>query len=212
MEKENKEIQREIKKIGNKQQNKTIMIILVLIGVFILAFVVWIVISNTQSHFEYKGVSFEITKEIAPYRTNLPEFKSSVTGWAIMTDNNYYFYLRNDPRKLDNISFNGEIILRKDVVINSTGDFMCGGKGILGITNLVRLYNGIGANVIKDQNATCDEQGRYMLLQIEAGNETRIDQNGPSCYLMQINNCEILEATERFMVETFSKVNEITKK
>ena len=74
---------------------------------------------------------------------------------------------------------------------------------------MVNLYDLLGTKVIRDETAGCDAAGRYIFLQIEAGNETRVEQSWGSCYRIIINECEILEGTERFMLETFIEVNEL---
>ena len=66
----------------------------------------------------------------------------------------------------------------------------------------------VGTKVIRDENATCDSEGRYMYINLKSGDKTKIEQSGNACYDILINNCEILEGTERFMVETFAKLNE----
>ena len=69
----------------------------------------------------------------------------------------------------------------------------------------------LGIKVIKDPNATCDSEGKYMFLNIQPGETTKIKQTGPSCYVMEVKDCEILKATERMMVETFVRYEEVSK-
>ena len=75
------------------------------------------------------------------------------------------------------------------------------------MANWVNLFKLSGITPIKDSNATCDSEGRYTFIRLIEGNETKIEQYGPSCYNININNCEILKATERFMVQTFEKIH-----
>ena len=42
-------------------------------------------------------------------------------------------------------------------------------------------------------------------------NETSIEKFGPRCYNVNINNCEILRATERLMLESFIEINKLLK-
>jgi hypothetical protein len=86
-------------------------------------------------------------------------------------------------------------------------DFKCEGKGIIAIQNLLNLYKFIGITVMSDENATCDPEAKYTFIQILEGSETKIEQTGQSCYNIYINNCEILEGTEKLMIETFANVN-----
>ena len=53
----------------------------------------------------------------------------------------------------------------------------------------------------------CSSDGEYMYINLKEGEETRIEQTGTACYNILINNCEILEGTEKFMVETFANIN-----
>ena len=119
----------------------------------------------------------------------------------------YNFFLRGDPRE-SNVEFNGSVLIKELVVLNSEEAFGCDGDGIISIANLRQLYEVLGAKVMKDENATCDPEGQYTYINLREGNETVIEQTGISCYDIVINNCEILAATEKLMVETFIQVNE----
>ena len=120
----------------------------------------------------------------------------------------YNIYLRNDPRKL-NVPVDNKINFKENMVINMTEDFNCNGDGIIALANLVKLSELMDIRVIKDPNASCDAEGRYMFVQIQEGDETSIEQFGPACYNLNINNCEILEVTEQLMLEIFFRFNEI---
>jgi hypothetical protein len=95
-----------------------------------------------------------------------------------------------------------------------TNSFNCDGDGVIGIANVLNLYKIIGTQVIKDENASCDDLlGRYMFLNIKEGNETKINDYGlkGACYNIEVKGCDILPATERFMLETLIKVNKVVK-
>ena len=164
----------------------------------------WFIIAQSVKTFEYKDLNFEIVQEgdIIFYRTSLPTmYQGQLTE--------YSFYLRNDARKL-NVPFNGNLDLKSDAVLNMESDFNCEGKGIIAIANLLKLYQFIGINIIADENATCDSEARYTFIQILGGPETKIEQTGQSCYDIYINDCGILEGTERLMIETLNKVRSVT--
>lgn len=186
------------------RENKLLRNILITIGLFVLIFIVFYMIINSNKHFEYNGVKFDKIKDekLFLYRTSVPVMHNGEKA-------SYNFYLRNDPRKLANIGFNGELILAKNAVFNMTEDFNCNGDGIIGVANLVKLYGLFGVNVIKDDNATCDSEGRYLFIRIQSGNKTNIEKTGTICYDLNVNNCEVLDVTERMMLETFIKFNEI---
>jgi hypothetical protein len=186
------------------EQNKTLLKILIGLGLLVIVFIVIMLGFQEIGKFTYENTKFEMTKEgsLLLYKTSLPVYYQK--GIA-----DYNFYLRKDPRKTGNsVEFDGELKLLKNFVINLS-DIKCNGDEIIGIANMIKLWSVIGANVMKDENATCDEQGRYIYLDIREGEETKIIEQGDACYKMTINNCEILEATERFMLETFVEVNKI---
>ena len=198
----------EEKKSATKEQindqNKILRNVVIWLGAILFVFLIGYFIVGSIRHFEYKGIEFDVVKEsdIVFYKTSIPVLYQDMVV-------PYNFYMRKDPRKLKGMVFDGEIVLLKDMVINVTEDFNCDGDGIIAIANLANLYGVLGTNVIKDENASCDPQGRYMFIQIQSGDETSIEQFGPACYNLNVNNCEILEVTEKFMLETFIKVNEI---
>lgn len=195
-----------------KEYNIFKIIIITMIG-FVLMFlaVIWLV--NYFNHITVGGVIFEIDKTTMVgktiYRTSIPvSYQDGITGKTVAADYNFYF--RTDPRILEKIPFEGGINLKKNMVINMTKDFNCNGYGMIAIANLLNLYRVVGTNVIKDENATCDDlEGKYMFLKIEEGEGTYILEHGfnGGCYRMKIKDCEILEGTEKFMLETLIEVN-----
>ncbi|OGI11598.1 hypothetical protein A3K64_01775 [Candidatus Micrarchaeota archaeon RBG_16_36_9] len=185
------------------KEKKTLRDILIVMGVFVVLFLAVYSMIYFTKHFTYYGITSEVVQQgaLTLHRIAIP-----VTYQGAQAE--YNFYLRTNPRVLANVPFNGEILVKKDMVIDMTEDFNCDGDGIIAVANLLKLYNIIGVNVIRDENASCDFTGKYMFLKITSGNETKIDQFGPICYRMTINNCEILKGTEKFMLETFVKLNE----
>ena len=190
-----------------KAQNKILRNILIGIGILLAGIFLFMTISNSLSRFEYRGVDFEIVRFcdagppcLVAYRTSIPV---TVNDTAVP----FNFYLRNDPRKLD-VNFTGKIFFSDNMVLNSEAPFVCDGKGAIAAANLIQLYDVLGTKVIKDENASCDLLGRYIFVQVKPGNKTSVRQFGPGCYNIDIKDCEILEGTEKFMIETFVKVNE----
>lgn len=202
--KEEKPSKKEIK----KENNILKIVIFVIIG-FVLTFLVIYGVMYYTSHFEVEGVKFDIVQvgQLTLYHTSLP-----VSYQGGLAD--YNFYLRTDPRVLQNLRFDDEITIKKDMVINMESDFNCNGNGVIAIANLLNLYKLIGTEVIKDENASCDEIfGRYMWINIREGDNTKVNEFGLNggCYNIDINNCEILEGTEKFMLETFIEINKKLK-
>ena len=161
------------KRIKKKEQIKSEERILknffIGVGVIIIASLLIFLFINQTKNFEYEGVKFKIVREgdLVLYQTSLPVIYQ---GKEIP----YNFYLRNDPRELKDIPFDGEINLAGNLVINSTESFNCDGDGIIAIANLLNLYRISGIEVIKDENATCDAEGRYAFIQLQAANDTSI--------------------------------------
>jgi len=210
--KENKEkLMEEVKKkVEKEKHNRIIISFFVVVGIIVVFFIAWNFLSTQSKTFEYRGVDFEITEEIAPYRTEILIDETDLTT-GIVTQIPYGFYIRKDPRKLGEIPFEGNLELKKNMIIKSSAEFNCDGNGIIGIANLARLYNAMGIEIVNNNDVGCPENGEYMWLHIQEGNETKIEKVGTACYNMYVHNCEILEATEKLMVETFVRVNEVVE-
>ena len=199
------------KKEEIEKQNKILRNVLITLGVLVVIIILAIFIIKSSTTFKYKGVKFDTVKEgdLIFYHTSFPivySDPSSISGETILAD--YNIYLRNDPRELEKkVPAKGPIISIEDTAINMTEDFNCNGDGIIAIANLINLYNALGKEIMKDENATCDSQGRYMILDIRSGNSTSIENFGPNCYYIHINDCEMLEGTERFILGMLVKIN-----
>ncbi|MBI2056722.1 hypothetical protein HYT91_00515, partial [Candidatus Pacearchaeota archaeon] len=187
-----------------ERERKQLRNVLLGLGIFVILIIAAVFFINSIKSFEYKETKFNIVREgdLILYNTKVALFNENGEHYQ-----NYNFFLRNDPRK-SKVDFNGELELKKLAVLNSEEEFNCDGDGIIAILNLRQLYEILGAKVIKDENAACDSEGKYMYINLKEGEKTKIEQTGSACYDILINNCEILEGTEKFMVETFAKVNE----
>lgn len=201
-----------------KRENKILRnVIIFMLGLVLIFFVVYAAIYFTN-HFEIDGVKFDVDKNTLPgitiYKTSLPGIINE-SGDFILGDYeygkkaNYNIWFRKDPRLLKKISFDGGIIqIKKFNVINLTNSFNCDGDGMIAIANLLKLYETIGGSIIKDENASCDKEGTYGWIQIQEGDKTMIERFGPACFNLDVDNCEILDVTEKFMLETLIKLKE----
>jgi hypothetical protein len=199
----------EEEKIVSKDQLKKekkifLIIILTMIG-FSLFFAISYLIGDSFNHIKVESVKFILDKTTMAGRTL---YKTSIPVMFNASKADYNFWLRENPTLTNKIPFNGTLLIMKNMVINQNSNFNCDGDGIIGVANLVRLYGVLDVSVIADKNATCDSKERYVYLNIKTGNETRIDQTGKTCYEMTVKDCEILPATERFMIETLIETNE----
>ena len=186
-----------------KNQEKILKNFLIIIGVIALFFIAFYFSSKLMTNFEYDGVKYEITREgdLIFYKTGLP---AKVNGEQII----YNFYIRNDPRRLGEVEFYGGIVFAENMVLNVSEETSCEGDEIIAIANLVKLHEFVGTTVIKDPNASCDDLGRYVYMDIREGDETKVEKTGQACYELTFKDCEILEVTERVMIEIFSEINQ----
>ncbi len=192
-----------------ESQNKILKNFFIGIGVIIITILLIFFFINQTKNFEYEGVEFNIVKFcdsrpcLITYNTELPIIYQ---GERIQ----YNFYLRNDPRELaKSVPFDGEVVFKNDMFINITFNRGCGGYEIIAIENFRILYELFGTNIIADENAECDSEGNSMFVLIQESNETSIEQFGPACYNINIKNCEILEGTERFLIDAFVEINKL---
>ena len=196
-----------VAKEKSSDENRILRNIFIAIGIIVVVIVASYFILNSMNSFSYKGVEFKTVKfcDVKPclivYQTKLP----------VILENGekaeYNFYLRNDPRELANVSFLGELNMIPNVVISASEDFNCNGDGIIAMANLVNLYKVLGANVMKNETLGCSQSGDYMSLNIVKGDKNKVVKVGLACYSINVNECGILKSTERFMLETFVKVN-----
>lgn len=213
--KSKKKIVKPKKKVEEKEKpsdfNKTLRNILVISAFIILIIGVSVFWNSTARGFEYQGVDYKVVEFcdsgpascLITYNTKLPVTYEGQKA-------NYNFYLRNDPRKLEKeVPFNGNLTLRDNLQLDITYGKTCNGYSNIAIQNLATLIDVSGINITEEgENATCDVLGKDMFILIQEGNETSIEQIGPACYTININQCEILEGTERFMNEMFVYLNE----
>jgi len=194
-----------LEKIQSQKNNNLLKISFLIFALVFVAFFTGYFFIESKKSFEYKGVEFNIIQEgkLTFYNTQVPVYSKS--GEKVST---YNFYLRTDPRKLDKIEFNETITPMKFIVLNYSSDLDCQGYGIIALTNIINLYQLIGAKVTIDKNATCDEEGRYMLLNIQNTNENKLEKMGSNCYHLSVNNCDVFPVTEKFMLETFVKIKQ----
>lgn len=193
-----------------ERENKTLIKILVTLGILIILGLIGFSLVNSMRHFEYRGVKLDaiLIGEVLFYHTSIPVYSlnpdKGVEGRKVA---DYNIYLRKDPRELRKLDIKDEIAWTDTLVLNSTGSFECEGQGVIAVANLDQVLSFFGTKVVKDPSVSCDPQGRYIFVNMEEGEETYIEQIKPSCYVFHISNCEILDVTERFMFEKISEMS-----
>jgi hypothetical protein len=199
----------EVKKGDSKKvlgkENKILKIFLVILGVIIIGLIIGFWYGKELKQIEYQGVSFNILTDkggLTFYHTYLP---SILQGKRV----NYNIYLREDPRKIgEKIPFHGSLIVPKIIVLNSTDSFNCEGDGIIAISNLAQVLGFFGVQTTQNSNATCENTaGKYGFINILQGEETKVTQTGELCYEFEVKDCEILKATERYLLEALIQLN-----
>jgi len=188
-------------------------VIIVMVGFALMFFAVYMIV-NSMRHFEVQGVRFEIVREgqLTLYKTSLPVAYQQGTGAVVSAD--YNFFLRNDPRTLENkVPVIGNITFRKNLVLEvTTEDLYCKGDWPIGLVNTQNLYNILGMNVLANNKSVEYEPFTdYMFLNINLGNKTEIKQVSGNTYEMNVANCEVLPAFERLMLETFIRNKEVNE-
>src|SRR3989344_4623386 len=132
--------EKEMKKNQITKENKMLRNIFIVIVILFLLILGGIFALNKVRNFEYEGVKFQTVKfcDTKPclilYQTKLPVELSDGSKAE------YNFYLRNDPRKLDDVMFDGDMNFLPNVVISSKGNLSCNGDGVIAAANLVNLY------------------------------------------------------------------------
>lgn len=194
---------------SKKKNEKVIRNFLIILGGIIILLIAayFVFFSMKYAKYDYNGVKFSTVQEgkLLFYKMSLPViYQGKITP--------YNFYIRTNPRTLKKVPFDGlnNYQLMTNIIIVSKSNFTnCNGDQIIAMANLVKLYTFMGAKVdVQYGNSTlCDLSGRTFYLNLEESNQTKIYQVGSSCYQVDVNNCEILEATEKMMVESVVKYN-----
>jgi len=193
-----------------KNFSKTLGIVLAFLAFLFLLFFVIYYISASSKTVNFKGVEYTKLQvgEVLFYHAQIPYLKD-------LEGTKYNVYLRSNPKEISKkIPLDGEDISWKQLVVTnySTNGLVCEGYSIIAQANFNQiLKEGIGLTLLSNNTVSCDEENRYMYLSIEAGDETKIEKIGESCYRLEFTNCEILEVTERFLLEAISKYYERVK-
>jgi len=177
---------------------KSILIICVGIIILIVASYFYI---NSLKNYTHQNVEFETVQE-----GKLTLYQTAITIMYEGKLTPYNFYLRTNPKELKDIKFDSsKFELMKNTVLGFEDSFDCDGDEIIAIANLAKIHEVMGINIVRDENATCDE--RYMYLNLKKGEETKIEVIEDNCYNVIVSDCEILKVTERIMLEMFVQYN-----
>ena len=196
-----------VKEAQNKQLVWIVGVMIALILVFLIANSIF----RGLNKFEYNDLTFTNTKlgEIDLYH-----YYYYFDDEGKIYQNNVY--LRNDPRVLDAIPVEGgDIVYPRGKFIymtsNNTGLLECP-ESTLAVAQLANFLTNnqltVRAGTLIEEEArneakyiTCEIRPDNPVIEISKGSETKIEISD-TCYKITVNNCEILEVVERFMVQS----------
>lgn len=192
-----------------QKQNLYIIVIISVMLIILLATGVFVWSRYSKDNFEYVGLDFQkiLFDKLLLYHAKIPITAS--TGNVIA---NFNFYLRNDPRSLEDIPIEGRISLTREAIValeNSMED--CADNSIAGVgLGQFLAAAGVTARGGSTNQTLAEEQGLsyascdspLSVIITEKASATKITQEG-SCYKIQVANCsDVVRATERFMLGT----------
>ena len=195
------------KKGQEKHQNN------ILKGILVTALVLFLIVAGFylySTHHTNRSLTYNKIVKFTPIKTgNMIFYKTQIPYVENGTTVPYNFYLRTPPKELEKIPFNTTgFNLMKVMDVNGSDNFNCNGDGVIAVANLAQLNNAIHAQFVMDPNATCDPQGRYMFFNLVNSTKTQIVKDSPTCYTVEVSNCQVLPAMEKIMAEMFVKVNQ----
>ena len=168
-------------------------------------------ISKELNTFKYQSLTFTKEKfgEISVYHYY---YSFSYNG----ENYQYNLFLRNDPRK-NNVRVSGEITYpspSETIYVSINGEEMMKCKNSLrdiyslaGFMqdNMFKVKSGYPDEEFAEKNnltyVDCGTHPDSMVIVIKEGNETKIENQG-NCYTINIADCQILDAIEKFEVQS----------
>lgn len=198
-------------------QNKQLRNILLIMGAVILIGIMSYMITLSLANPEYRGLKFnKVTQgDVDFYVVKIPAI-NPLTGEV---ESYYNMNIRNNPKDLDEINYTGRTKLLKDVTISvdqsiaEKCDYWIVGaselSGLLVEANFRVKAASHNYDYAKENNmtyATCyDANNQTVIVLQEAleknGEKTSITETVPNCYIINIAQCQTLQALERMMVE-----------
>jgi hypothetical protein len=193
------------------QQIKKYIPFLALIGVLVLLFIVLSFVFQSLGKVKYEGLVFTKEKygDVLIYHYS---YLTKVSNGNVRAIN---VLLRTNPAE-NNVPIDGEIIYPENkavyMSINSTGlnctysmvaiseltNFIANNDLSIKIGNPDKSY----AEKNNQTYVTCEKYPSNMVISIKTGEETIIRKTGDFCYNVEVADCEILPALEKFIVQS----------
>ena len=192
---------------SHSKQTKIAVIIMIVLLVSVLL-THWAI--QEIRKFEYDGIEFYKQKEDTEifYMTQVLYYLP--TGLATGEGIPIQFKLRNDPRELGEIPIEGEVKLKKEVILSLSPQIANCSDTIMTMIDFSIILKAFGISAEgattdrrygKENDipfADCRKSDEKTVIMMKEGNETRITQEG-GCYIVEIKDCKIQESYERFL-------------
>lgn len=202
------------KKATKSNREKEIKIVVgVMVSIILIVLLVFL-IGQSQKNFEYNGLEFKERQmgEITYYDTHF------LVRTNDRSKKRFKFSFRNDPRELKNITVEGNIVLNKNVGLAADSDLICENNNLALMTLSINFFDRLGIDTFSGTtNKTLAERynksllrcndTRYSVLSFRKGNKTRIVREG-DCYRIYVNDCQIMEVSEKFMIDWYEGYKE----
>jgi len=196
----------------------------VIVGLILLFLVSQSIITDMKS-FEHNGLSFteEEFSGITIFHYYYFTQKSGVTGAVTGEPSLVDVFLREDPRT-NNVPIDGEIIFPNRgkwiyISVDSTSELSQCTYTNIALSSLSGFLASNGFTVkgaVPDQeeaeerdvrHADCESNPSNTVILIQKGDKSKItkitnEEDGGSCYILEVNDCESLPVVEKFITQT----------
>ncbi len=216
--KEKLDIKKYYKKLIKDKKDKQLLLIILFIVLIIGGFLGTYFIIQSSKTFDYAGVSW--VKEKYGNMTFYHARFKILEGFPI-----YNAYFRTDPRKND-VEIAGNAYFRfyqKTYVSLNPNIEECSGANVLAnklLGEFLGATNVVAESAVEDKNLSeelgypyidCDSiQGKNeSAIIIQKSDYPYISQIGPSCYLLEVGECENIKTAEAFILGIMNQLSEL---
>jgi hypothetical protein len=227
---ESEEDKHKKKELKIRQNKQILWAIFFMVAIIVILLVTPYVRDNFFNKFSYHGIVFQKTTvgKLIFYTTKLPIYSQVSSLVVSLIDNEsqanlkqtgiYVLNFRNDPRKLNNITVDLDVNNMTFVSSNTVyvtynvSDPICDHNVVAAadLANFLINFGNFkvnGALMNKDYAeakrvpyATCSNNPDNTVILVLAGNESKISKISKRCYEIEYANCEISQATDKFIL------------
>lgn len=178
---------------------------------FVVAFLIFYKLFSGLGTFTYEGLSFNIEKY---EKFNIYHYSYYFVYNGETYKNNVYF--RIDPRKND-VPVNATILFKngKSILASIDGPSLAGCQdSTIPVATLAQFFGNNFFNVTYGTTSreeadernqtyiTCNEYPDKTVVLLQGADETSIAQAGENCYHINVNQCQLQEAVEKFVIRS----------